>query len=420
VKTTQANTLLTATASPPLPETPVVRGRDILVIGLQPWYYEIGSNCKNIATHLSKENRVLYVNAPITRKTYFSKEKNKGVAAHCNIIRDKAETIKPIRENMWEFYPTTLLESINSLPSTRLFRTLNRVNNRRFAKDIKKGIRKLGFNDVILFNDNDIYNGFHLKEFLSPELYIYYCRDFLQGYSYWKKHTSVLEPLLIKKADFTVANSIFYSEFCAGYNPHSYYMGQGCNFDLFDHTASYAVPEDLKTIPSPIIGYVGSLDSARLDPAILQELARQKPDWNIVLVGPEDEFFLNSDLHGISNIHFLGRKPLEQLGAYVARFDVCMNPQLSNIITRGNYPLKIDEYLAMGKPVVATRTRAMKLFEEYTYLADSPDQYPQLAEQALQENSNEKAEARIKFARSHTWENSMQDLYKAILKHTGK
>ena len=69
-----------------------------------------------------------------------------------------------------------------------------------------KALDRLQFKDFILFNDDDIYNGFYLKELLKPALYIYYMRDFLQGYDYWRKHTSVLEPRLIKKADVALAN----------------------------------------------------------------------------------------------------------------------------------------------------------------------------------------------------------------------
>jgi glycosyltransferase involved in cell wall biosynthesis len=102
---------------------------------------------------------------------------------------------------------------------------------------------------------------------------------------------------------------------------------------------------------------------------------------------------------------------------YVEAFDVCINPQLSNRITKGNYPLKIDEYLAMGKPVVATRTKAMKLFENYIYLADRPEDFTFLIEKALAEDNPEKQNQRIAFANSHTWENSMLELYKVMTKY---
>ena len=105
---------------------------------------------------------------------------------------------------------------------------------------------------------------------------------------------------------------------------------------------------------------------------------------------------------------------MEQLPHFVRSFDVCINPQLVNLLTIGNYPLKVDEYLAMGKPVVATRTKTMEMFEDYTYLADKPADYPSLIEKALGENNEELQKRRINFAAMHTWENSVGELSKYV------
>jgi len=402
------------------PTTGRISGRDIVIVGIQPWYYELGSNCKNIARQLSKNNRVLYVNIPVSRKSFYSKNKIAGLQRHCDIIKGKGEPIQQITENMWEFYPTTLIEPINSLPSTALFRIINRINNRKFAKDLRWAIEKMGFKDIILFNDNDIYTGYHLKELLSPSVYVYYMRDFLQGNEYWKKHTSALEPELIKKSDVVVANSTYYAEYCLQFNPRSYYIGQGCNIELFDNDLPHPPAEGVADIAAPIIGYVGAVDSGRLDIPTIETIAAADPSWNIVLVGPEDEAFRTSRLHQLPNVHFIGRKEMKQLPAYVKIFDVCMNPQWVNLITMGNYPLKIDEYLAMGKAIVATRTKAMEIFENYTYLADKASEYPDLVRKALAENSEAKSRERIAYAHTHTWENSVDDLYKAILAFENK
>lgn len=392
-------------------------GKDIVIIGIQPWYYELGSNCKNIATQFARHNRVLYVNMPINRKTWLSRTKSPGIGQHCEIIKTKGETIRPIGETMWEFYPTSVVESINGLPTNKLFNVINYFNNRRFARDIRRALDRLGFRDIILFNDNDIYNGFYLKELLKPSLYIYYMRDFLQGYDYWRKHVSILEPRLIRKADVTMANSLFYADYCAARNPSSYYIGQGCNFDLFNLDRPQPRPAELNGLSGPIIGYVGAVDTTRLDTKILEIIARERPDWNIVLVGPEDAVFQSSILHQMPNVLFTGRRPLESLPAFVQHFDVCLNPQLINTITKGNYPLKIDEYLAMGRPVVATRTPTMKLFERQTWLAGRPEEYPGLIAEALGHDDPAAQQQRIAFAREHTWENSMKEVYKIINTH---
>ena len=321
-----------------------------------------------------------------------------------------------VQENLWVYYPTSIIESVKWLPITSLFKAANYINNRRYAADIKKAIRQLGFRDYIIFNDMDIYNGFYLKELLRPSLYIYYFKDFLQGFSYWKKHATTMEPELIRKIDAVVTNSTYYNDYCLQLTPHAYYIGQGCDFTRFVKKQGRAIPEDIRQLKGPIIGYVGVVYAERLDENIIEVIAKARSEWNIVMVGPMDDVFEKSRLHNLPNVHFLGWRSLDQLADYLEAFDVCINPQLVNHITRGNYPLKIDEYLAMGKPVVATRTKAMKLFEAYTYLADQPEDYPALIQKALEENNPQKEQERMSFARTHTWESCVNEIYKAISK----
>jgi teichuronic acid biosynthesis glycosyltransferase TuaH len=387
---------------------------DFVIIGLQPWYFELGSNCKNIARQLSLNHRVLYVNMPLDRNSMTRAKKDPNIRRHLDIIRNRENNLFEVQPNLWNYYPRKILESLNWLPSTRLFALLCQVNGRRFAADIQTAAGLLGFKDYILFNDNDISRSFYLPELLKPRLYIYYSRDNLLGVPYWKKHGTVMEPRHIAKAGLAVANSTYLANYLRRYNPNSYYIGQGCDLTLFDPSLSYPVPEDIKEIPHPIIGYVGAIVSLRIDIDIITELARSRPQWSIVLVGPEDDFFSGSALHEYPNIHFLGRKPLAELPAYIAQFDVCFNPQLVNEMTIGNYPLKIDEYLAMGKPIVATRTDAMQIFEDYVYCAGRPADYVPLIERALSEDDPDLPEKRKKFAATHTWENCVQQLYSAI------
>lgn len=394
-----------------------IKGKDILIISLQPWYYNIGSNCKDIATRLSEHNRILYVNKPLNRKTWHSKTKDEGVQLHYDVIKNNQQKIQKIQKNLWQLFPESIIESINWLPSTAIFKKINYANNRRLANDIKAALNELGFEDIILFNDNDIYNGYYLKELLSPSIYVYYCRDYLRGYAYWKKHCDVLEPELIEKADAVVTNSEYYAAYCKKHNHESYNIGQGCNINLFDGNKQYETPADIAGIAYPVIGYAGTLDADRLDEKIIASIAQTYTHFNIVLVGPEYDNFKNTILHNFDNVYFMGRKPLNELPAYINAFDVCINPQVKNQITKGNYPLKIDEYLAMGKPVVATKTEAMRMFEPYTYLSDSPLQFVSLVAKALSENSDELSLKRKAFAGTHTWEKSVEELSRVINKH---
>jgi glycosyltransferase involved in cell wall biosynthesis len=115
-------------------------------------------------------------------------------------------------------------------------------------------------------------------------------------------------------------------------------------------------------------------------------------------------------------VYFLGSKDASSLPAYINVFDICINPQIINQVTIGNYPRKIDEYLAIGKPVVATKTEAMDIFRDYCYLAESKEDYIIMIEEGLMKDSLELKNARRQFASTHTWANSVFEIDKVISK----
>jgi len=287
------------------------------------------------------------------------------------------------------------------------------------AKQILSAVARLGFKDYIIFCDSDMFRSFYLKEMLHPKAFIYYTRDNMIAVDYWKTQGIRVEAAMMKNADVVVANSTYLAKLAEAFNPHSYYVGQGCDVSIFDRTLIDRIPEDMKPIletGKPVIGYIGALKTLRLNISVLQHIAKERPDWNLVLVGPEDENFKDSDLHQSENVYFLGNKTEPELPLYLATFDVAINPQIMNEVTIGNYPRKIDEYLAMGKPVVATKTEAMSVFADYVSLAASAEDYVSMIGKELENNTLAKIKEREEFARMHTWENNVINIGKALRK----
>lgn len=392
----------------------MLKGKDIVIVGQQAWDVEIGSNCKNIASEFSKHNRVLYVNPPLDRITKFRFLMDPKISKRIKIIKGEQNAMEQISDTLWVYYPDVSIESINWLPSHRIFNFFNYHNNKKFARSIRRALRKRNFSDYVLFNDSDMFRSFYLKEMLEPSLSIYYSRDNLLATKYWKKHGVVFEPKIIEKSDLCFANSEYLKNYCRKYNEKAYYVGQGCEIDIFEAELYSGVPDDMVAIKSPIVGYVGALTSARLDIGLIEQIAIELPHWNVVLVGPEDDAFKESKLHSLSNVIFLGPKGPKDLPSYIGAFDVCINPQTLNELTIGNYPRKIDEYLAMGKAVVATKTAAMKTFEDYVSLAADSKQFIEMIELAFFQNNQNLQELRRQFAMSHTWENSVNAISKHI------
>lgn len=394
-----------------------IQNRDIVVVGIQAWDLTIGSNAKNIASEFARDNRVLYVNMPMDRNSRRAEKGTEKMIKRENVLKGLEPDLEMVDKNLWVLNPRTVLESINKIPVKAIYNYLNRRNARRFSEKILDALKRLDFGNYLLFNDSSMFLGVYLKEMLRPDKYIYYIRDNLTKNPYWAKHGKRLEPVTIRQADVVVTNSIYYANYAKHFNQHSYMVGQGCDVTLFnDEKNDIPVAETLKTIPSPIIGYVGYLTSRRLDIEIIAHIAAEKPGYSVVLVGPEDDVFKESPLHQMKNVYFLGSQPPETLPNFIKGFDLCINPQIVNDATIGNYPRKIDEYLAMGKPTLATWTEAMEYFKDYTYLGKNKEDYISLINKALAEDSPELQKSRREFALNHSWETNVLEIGKALAK----
>lgn len=393
----------------------MIKDRDIIVYGLQAWDISIASTCKYTATEMSRNNRVLFVNPPMQRSSAIKHKNKPEIEKRLKINRGEEEDLVKVDKNLWVLYPRTVVESINWIKSPCIFNFFNKINDRRYAKQVLKAIKKLNFRNYILFNDNSMITGYYFKELLKPSVFVYLLRDAVILVDYHKRHGTRLQPKIIEKADVAVANSDFFANYCKQTNPNSHMIGQGCDLTMYnDEDGSLKIPEDLINIKKPIIGYVGFLTTIRLNIEVLVHIAEQLPKYSLVLVGPEDDDFKNSRLHSLDNVYFLGRKKPNELAAYIKGFDVALNPQKVNEITDINYPLKIDEYLAMGKPTVATKTTFMNYFKDHTYLPVTKEDYVVEIEKALKEDSPKLRAERIECASGHTWENFVNKIYDQI------
>ena len=114
-------------------------------------------------------------------------------------------------------------------------------------------------------------------------------------------------------------------------------------------------PADQEDLNRPRLGFYGVIDE-RFDIELLDTIAKMRPDWSFVVVGPVVKIS-EEDLPRRPNIHYLGGKKYEQLPAYLSGWDVALMPFAMNESTQFISPTKTPEYLAGGKPVVSTPVR---------------------------------------------------------------
>ena len=141
------------------------------------------------------------------------------------------------------------------------------------------------------------------------------------------------------------------------------------NTDLFDPERPWARPPDLPPAPWSMI-YVGALWGDWFDWDLLRRLALDYPDAAVVMIGA----YQNQMSRPPANVHFLGLKAQTELPAYLAHAEVAIIPWKANAITHATSPLKVYEYLAMRRPVVAPRLDALEGIPG-VLLSDGPDTF---------------------------------------------
>ena len=132
-----------------------------------------------------------------------------------------------------------------------------------------------------------------------------------------------------------------------------------------------SIPDDLREIPEPRIGFIGSVSSYKLDFSLVASLARRHSSWSFVFIGPTGEGELYTDttlLDSEPNIHLLGWRSYNMLPNYCAGFLCGWLPLRLTSYTQAMFPMKFFEYLAAGLPVVATCITSLKEFGDVALL----------------------------------------------------
>jgi GT2 family glycosyltransferase len=162
---------------------------------------------------------------------------------------------------------------------------------------------------------------------------------------------------------------------------------------------------ELANLGSPRLGFAGTLHEARLDVALLAKAAELRPDWTFVLLGPD---LLTPDgrarLLTLPNMRHLGVCPHSEVLSYVSGFDVCLLPNLVTTFTQSLDPLKLYEYLAAGRPVLATPAGIPAELSEHIATFTTAHELVREAERALAEDTPQLAAARRASVSGATWE----------------
>jgi len=206
------------------------------------------------------------------------------------------------------------------------------------------------------------------------------------------------------------------------FNPHTELIPNGVDYQKYAFTA--AEPPELAAVPHPRIGYVGVLKTM-LNWPLLLDLSARHSDWSFVFVGdPAPHADVPAFLSALAkrrNVHLFGAKPAGLLPGYVQHCDVCVMPYRLNDYTKYIYPLKLHEYLASGRPVVAPPLPAIEPFAGAVLLADRLEEWSSAIQKALSpfENTSAACERRRAIARMYDWDLIVAKIAATLAKRLG-
>ena len=188
---------------------------------------------------------------------------------------------------------------------------------------------------------------------LRPRAVVYDCMDELSAFRGAPPELLRREAELLGRADivFTGGPSLYRAKNDRHPNVHCFPSSvDAAHFGKARQ--GLAEPAEQAALPHPRLGFFSVIDE-RFDVPLLDALARARPDWQFVLVGPVAKID-PADLPQRPNLHYPGKRPYEALPGYLKAWDVCLMPFALNEATRYTSPTKTLEYLAADKPIVST------------------------------------------------------------------
>jgi glycosyltransferase involved in cell wall biosynthesis len=380
-------------------------GRDIVCIGFSDWHMDLLTNQQHLLVRAAKDNRILFVESLGLRRPQLAARDLRRIG------RRLASARKPLREEADGLHVLSPL--VLPLHSNELVRTVNAALLRQY---VTRAIAKLGLRRPLLWSF--VPQAEVLIDVISPSQVLYYIDDDHAAKA-GIDATSFLaaESRFARRADAVLASAPELVTRMRELNDNVHYAPNVADTRLFA-TALEDGPVDpaVAALPGPRIVFIGAILAAKIDIPLVVELARSRPQWSFAFVGPVgpgDPHTDVSGLTGLPNVHMLGYRPYEQLPSVLRGADAAIVPYLLEGEMRSVFPMKIYEYLAAGRPVVATPLDTLADVPDVLQAAGAEDLAARV-QQAIDEDTPLARGERSQRAQAHSWESRLDQIAEAL------
>jgi len=355
--------------------------------------------------YMAQRHRVLFVDYNYTYKNVLMSllKKNPAPVRRIFGLQNRLQEIKAANDSTLWLLTLPPVFPVNFIKNRKIYIFFQRINTNIIRRSIVKATRKLQFTQPVVINAWNPQIGVFLYQKLYEKLHVYYCFDEISVGPWTKEHGAYSEKQFLQMADVCIVSSFGLYQTKAPLSKKCFVVHNGVNFDVF--RSGYEFPKEQLVV----IGFIGMIAS-RIDFTILEAIALHFPEATLMLVGgvafdgrSVDEEVARLKTH--PNVVFTGAQPSEKLPQYLKSFHIGIIPNVKNTQTAAVYPMKINEYMAAGIPVVTTDFAPLDEFYGHITVARSSTEFIQGIEQELTSDNDQKRRARQEIARQNSWDN---------------
>jgi len=384
---------------------------NIVIWAFPSWNGDYMKSTIELAKELALRHRVLYIDYAYTIKDVMAAKPDSTIPVERILNGDKS--IKEIRLDNGAQISVLSLPPIlpfNWTDSRGMYKLIETLNYHIISERIKTAIRRLNFNTDIVINAFNPFFGNAIPKLFPATPVIYYCYDNITASVWAKKHGGRLE----KEFASTVAAAILSSDALKenkAWNIPMHVVKNGVDLRIFNRALHQTkINNDKK-----IIGYVGSIDE-RLDFDLLKKLLVANPQFDFHFIG-RVVTPLVEQLNTLPNVKFFGAVAPERLPGMMQHFEAGIIPFVKNDFTRNIYPMKVNEYLAMGIPVVSTSFARFFDLDDFIELADDEIAFSAKLKEVIDSNNDLKRLQRKAKANSNSWEQKSNEFENILMRY---
>lgn len=393
---------------------------NIICFSNQLWLKEYWTNKSQVMSRLSRAgHKVLFVEPPINTGNIFFRQVKQGA---WSLKRLLTHTSTQEDTGILVYSPLNVIPSSNITTEWHI-RHINKLTKNFFDPQRKT---------IIWIYHVQLKNLFNYINQIPHDLMIYDCVDNYLGFpadtSFHSTNVSgeelmIQEASLAKRANLVFATAPGLVAKLSPLNPNTFFTPNVGDYEKFKDSKNIKqLPEDIRLIKKPVIGFTGALDEHKFDLELFKQLAQSYPQYSFVLIGSlvRNDRTVSKESLGLKNfhnVHLLGSRPYGIIQNYYAGFNAFIIPyQLNDLTVGGCFPVKFHDALAAGLPVIVTDLPAYAPFKDVCYISRSSREFIENVKRALDEDSSRRIAARQEVAKENNWDGKVANMLKLINK----